>query len=124
MPMSSTILLVDDEPMVLDFLYHIMDMFTEDYDVLAAHNGTTALALIAQRPVALVITDLRMPDMDGIALTEAVKAVAPQYPVILMTGYPTPEIRQRAQAAGVDFFLPKPFRVDQLAALVRAALAH
>jgi CheY-like chemotaxis protein len=99
-----------------------MDLFTEDYELLAAHNGTTALALLAQRPVALVITDLRMPDMDGVTLAAAIKAHAPQCPIILMTGYPSPEIKQRADAAGVEYFLPKPFGIDQLAALVRLAL--
>jgi CheY-like chemotaxis protein len=63
-----------------------------------------------------------MPDMDGVALTVAIKAVAPQCPVILMTGNLTSEIQQRAQAAGVDFFLPKPFQREQLATVVRAAL--
>jgi DNA-binding NarL/FixJ family response regulator len=80
--------------------------------------------VIAQRPVALVITDQHMPDMDGVALTVAIKAVAPQCPVILITGTSTDEIRLCAEAAGVDYFLPKPFGFDQLAALVRSVLAQ
>jgi DNA-binding NtrC family response regulator len=68
-----------------------------------------------------VITDLRMPDMNGVALTAAIKAVAPLCPVILMTGNLTPEIHQRALVVGVDHFLPKPFPFDQLAAMVRGA---
>jgi two-component system, response regulator, stage 0 sporulation protein F len=120
--MKPAIVLVDDEIAVLAFLEHIMAELAPNYQLLSVVNGAAALALIAQRPVALVITDLRMPDMDGVALTAAIRAVTPLCPIILMTGYPSPEIQQRALAAGADFFLPKPFRIDQLAALVRAAL--
>jgi YesN/AraC family two-component response regulator len=122
--MNRTILLVDDEPMVLDILYQLMDKFTEDYDLVAAPNGTAALALLAERSVALVITDQKMPDMDGITLITTIKAAMPQCPVILMTGYPTSELRQRADAAGVDFFVSKPFRLEPFAAVVLTALGH
>jgi DNA-binding NtrC family response regulator len=121
--MKPAIILVDDDTFILQILEHIMAALVPDYDVVAAVDGAAALALLAQRPVALVITDLRMPDMDGVALTVAIKAAMPQCPVILMTGYPTPECHQRAQAAGVEYFVPKPFRIDQLAGIVRAALA-
>jgi DNA-binding NtrC family response regulator len=63
-----------------------------------------------------------MPDMDGVALTVAIKTVAPLCAVILMTGYATSEIEERAKAAGVDYFLAKPFPFDQLVSTVRAAL--
>jgi CheY-like chemotaxis protein len=122
--MEAMILLVDDEPVVLTVLHRILRTIVPTYDVITAPDGATALTLFAQRPVALVITDQHMPNMDGVALTVAIKAVAPQCPVILITGSPTPEIHQRGQAAGVDFFLPKPFRVEQFAAIVRAALAQ
>jgi CheY-like chemotaxis protein len=120
--MSSTILLVDDEPMVLRILERILAQLAPDYQLLTVVNGATALSLLAERPVALIITDLSMPDMDGLALTAAIKAVAPLCPVILMTGYATSEIKQRAVAVGVDFFLPKPFPFEQLISMVRAAL--
>jgi DNA-binding NarL/FixJ family response regulator len=95
-----------------------------DYELPSIANSTAALAVIAQRPVALVITDQHMPDMDGVALTAAIKAAAPQCPVVLMTSNLTPEIEQRALAAGVEYFLPKPFPFEQLVAMVRAALAQ
>jgi CheY-like chemotaxis protein len=122
--MNPAILLVDDDSIVLTLIHHMMHEVAPDYELLSVVNGAAALALMAQRPIALVITDQHMPDMDGIALTVAIKAVAPHCPVLLITGSPTPEIHQRGQAAGVNYFLPKPFRVEQFAAMVRAALAQ
>jgi DNA-binding NtrC family response regulator len=108
---------------VRTILRHIMAELAQSYDLLAIPDGATVLTVLAERPVALIITDLRLPDMDGIALTAAVKAAAAQCLVMLITGDPAPETEQRAEAAGVNYFLPKPFRIDQLAALVRTALA-
>jgi DNA-binding NtrC family response regulator len=122
MDMYPTILIVDDEPVVLALLRRVMHELAVDYDVLPISDGATALAVIAQRSVVLVMTDYRMPDMDGVALTTAIKAAAPQCRVILTTGYATPEIWQRAAAAGADAFLPKPFPFHQLEAVVRRVL--
>jgi DNA-binding NtrC family response regulator len=122
MPMKPAIILVDDDTVMLALIPRILREAAPDYELLSIANSTAALALMAQRPIALVITDQHMPDMDGIALTVAIKAVAPQCPVILMTGTSTDEIRLRAEAAGADFFLPKPFPFEQLVSTVRAAL--
>jgi DNA-binding NtrC family response regulator len=120
--MNPAIVLVDDETAVRAILERILAELAPDYELLSVENGAAVLALLAHRPIALVITDQRMPDMAGVALTMAIKAVAPHCPVILMSGYSILKIRQRALAAEVDHFLAKPFRVDQLAARVRSAL--
>jgi two-component system, response regulator, stage 0 sporulation protein F len=122
--MKPAIILVDDEASVLLVLKRFLARLAPDYELLSVENGAAALALLAQRPVALVMTDMRMPDMDGIALMTAIKAVAPLCPVICMTGNLTPEIHQRALEAGVDHFLTKPFQREQLATVVRTALAQ
>jgi len=119
-----TIILVDDEPAVLAILHRIMHDLARDYDVIPVPDGAAALIQIAQRPVALVITDYQMPDMDGVALTTAIKAQAPSCPVVLITAHPSPDIRQRARDAGADFYLPKPFPFDRLEAVVQAALTR
>jgi two-component system, OmpR family, response regulator QseB len=120
MSIKPAIILVDDESFVLTLLERILAELASDYDLLSVVNGAAALALIAQRPVALLIIDQHIPDMDGAALTAAIKALVPLCPVILMSG--NLDLQQRAEAAGVDFFLPKPFGFDQLAAIVRTAL--
>jgi CheY-like chemotaxis protein len=120
--MKPAILLVDDDPVIHTLIHHFMHAVAPDYELLSVENGPAALALLAQRPVALVITDQHMLDMDGVALTKAIKAVTPQCPLILITGSGSPEIYQRGQADGVDFFLSNPFRLDQFTTFVRAAL--
>lgn len=122
--MIPAIVLVDDSAVTLALIRRILQEAVPDYELVDAVNSAAALALIAERPVALVITDQHMPGMDGIALTAAIKAAVPQCPVILMTGAAGPELEQRAETVGVDYFLPKPFRFDQLATMVRAALGH
>ena len=122
--MNTAILLVDDEPAVCALLQRVLLQLARDYDLLPVPDGATALAQLAQRPIALVLTDYRMPDMDGVALTAAIKAAMPQCPVVLMTGYPTPELQHNARLAGADFFLPKPFPLSLLEAMVRAALVR
>jgi CheY-like chemotaxis protein len=122
--MKSAILLVDNDIFVLTALDRILAEIAPGYELLTVLRGAGALTLMAQRPIALVITDQAMPSMDGLTLTAAIKAQAPQCPVILMTGYPTHEIERRALAAGVDFFVSKPFRLNQIASLVQVALAQ
>jgi CheY-like chemotaxis protein len=62
--------------------------------------------------------------MDGLALARAIKATTPHCPVMLLTGSVTSELQQRGKAAGVNYFLPKPFRRQQLASLLKLALAQ
>jgi two-component system, NtrC family, C4-dicarboxylate transport response regulator DctD len=120
--LNPAIILVDDERSVLAILERILPELAPDYELLSVANGAAALALLVQRSVALVITDQRMADMDGVVLTATIKAQAPHCSVILMTGYPTREIEQRALAAGAAHFLAKPFLIEQFATMVRAAL--
>jgi DNA-binding NtrC family response regulator len=120
--MNPAILLVDDDAIVLTLMRRIVPEAAPDYDLVAVLDSTTALALIALRPIALVITNQYIPGMEGAALTATIKAAAPQCPVILMTEAATPEIRQRAEAAGADAVLSKPFGFEQLASTMRAAL--
>src|SRR5688572_17728448 len=112
--MNPVIILVDDESAILAILRRLIRELAPNYDLVTVSDGAAALATIALRQVVLVMTDQLMPDMDGVALTVAIKTVAPQCPVILMTGYATSEIQQRAKAAGVDYFLAKPFQFEQL----------
>jgi CheY-like chemotaxis protein len=120
----TAILLVDDEPIVLTILRRIMADLADTYDLVLLPDGPAALAQLTQRPVALVITDYEMPDMNGVALTMAIKPAMPGCRVVLMTGHPTPELQHKARLAGVDFYLPKPFPVARLEVMIRAALTR
>jgi YesN/AraC family two-component response regulator len=117
-----TIVLVDDEPAVLGTLYRLVRDLAPGYDVIAVPDGGTALAQAAQRPIALLITDYQMPRMDGVALITTLKATAPPCPTVLISGYLTPEVMRHGRAAGVDFYLAKPFRRDEFVTLIRMVL--
>jgi CheY-like chemotaxis protein len=121
---TPAIVLVDDEPTVLTILQRSLQHLADQYDLIPVSDGATALAQVAQRPVALLITDHRMPGMDGVTLIAALKATVPGCPVVLISGYLTPALMQQGLAAGVDFYVPKPFGCSQIAAVAERALGY
>jgi CheY-like chemotaxis protein len=117
------ILLVDDEPDVRIILHRVLIAVTNTYDLIAVDTGAAALEILEQRFAPLLITDYNMPGMNGLELAEAVKAASPTTTVVLITAYGTRDLASRSRAAGVDYYLAKPFPFAQLEAIVRNALA-
>ena len=122
-PHRPALILVEDESDMLIILGRLLRNLTAHYDLLPVSTGSAALAQIAVRPVSLVITDYNMPGMNGIALAARIKATAPTITVILISAEATPELAQRAHATGVDYYLAKPFPLDNLEAIVRSVLS-
>ena len=119
---QAKLLIVDDELSVRDSLGK---WFREEgYVIGAAENGSQALSLMAENSWDAALVDIKMRGIDGIELQRRMHEIDPHLMVILMTGYAISEIEQRGQAAGVDYFLPKPFRREQIAPIVRAALGR
>lgn len=116
------ILIVEDEPDVAVILRRVLRDVTFGYDLVSAHSGDEALAYVQKKPVSLVVTDYRMPGMNGLELTAAIKALAPPTPIILITGYASREVLQEAKARGVNACLAKPFQYEHLVNTVRAVL--
>ena len=117
---KSLILLVDDDPDILKLV--AMRLNASGYAVQAVESGERALtALAASRP-QLVITDLKMDGMDGMALFEAIHNVAPTLPVIILTAHGTIPEAVAATKRGVFGFLPKPFDNQALLEQVAQAL--
>jgi len=121
-PVPPAIVLADDEPTVRLILLRMLAAVAPGYELVAVGTGHDALAAVGVRPVALLITDYNMPGMNGVELTQHVKATAPATTIVLLTAHVTVELEQRGKAAGVDYFLAKPFSFDQLVAIVRKAL--
>ena len=121
-PVPPAIVLADDEPTVRLILCRMLAAVAPGYELVAVGTGYDALAAVATRPVALLITDYNMPGMNGVELTQHVKATAPATRIVLLTAYVSAELEQLSKAAGVDHFLAKPFSFDQLAAIVRKSL--
>jgi two-component system response regulator AtoC len=118
-----TILVVDDEPSIVDGLRLTLE--AEDYAVRIAGSVETALAALAQTDAQAAIVDLMLPDGDGIALTRELKKRDPIIEVIIVTAYGS--VRKAMEAtkgAGAFYVLEKPFDPDEVLGLVRNALEH
>ena len=115
------ILAVDDDPDLLRLL--VLRLKAAGYVVETATNGQEALTQLTLCAPRLLITDLRMPGMDGMALFDAVRAQRPGLPVIMLTAHGTIPDAIQATRDGVFGFLPKPFEPVELLTEVQRALA-
>lgn len=118
---GARILIVDDDPVLLRLLG--MRLNAEGYRVTAAESGEKASALIGISPPQLLITDLQMGGMDGMALFESVSRQMPNLPVIILTAHGTIPDAVAATKRGVFGYLTKPFEARMLLAEVEKALA-
>ncbi len=117
----ASVLVVDDDADLAKVLVALL--VKEGYACERASSGREALSRIEARPVDAVLTDLRMPDMDGMALLAHVAKRWPQVPVILLTAHGSVPAAVEAMKAGAVDFLLKPFVPEELAFVVRKALA-
>ena len=118
--MTPLILIVDDDADILKLLE--MRLVASGYQVTSAHSAQQALSLFSMQTPALVISDLRMPEMDGLALFEAVHALNPTVPFVLLTAHGSIPDAVHATQQGVFSFLTKPFDSKNLLEQVESAL--
>ncbi|MHC4652504.1 MAG: sigma-54-dependent transcriptional regulator [Planctomycetota bacterium] len=118
--MGKSILIVEDEQVLRESLAGLLE--EEGYEVLQAGNGAEAYAIVLQRPVSLVLSDVRMPEMDGMELLSRLMQLAPETPVIMMTAYGTVDSAVAAMKAGGWDYLLKPVQFDDLLLKVQRAL--
>ncbi|MFW6031954.1 MAG: sigma-54-dependent transcriptional regulator, partial [Phycisphaeraceae bacterium] len=120
--MSEKVLVVDDKQMMRDSVGAILRR--AGFGVVAAGDGEAALRLLARHRPAAVITDLKMPEMDGLELLTRMRQADDQLPVVLMTAYGTVNDAVRAMKDGAFDFIQKPFEGDQLVMVIRRAVEH
>ncbi len=116
------ILAVDDEPDLLETVRRIL--VRAGHTVVDAPSGHAAREVLAKGRVDLVVTDLMMPGLDGMAVLAAAREVDASIPVVVMTAYATVETAVAAMRAGAWDYVPKPFSADQLRLAVDRALQH
>lgn len=108
---TSHILIVDDDDTLLKFFkIHLNKFFSR---VLVVENAKQALDSIRDKEIDLILTDIRMPKVDGLQLMQKIRKAHPALPVLLISGEPMNDEQQKALEEG-DGFLTKPFSVDQL----------
>jgi DNA-binding NtrC family response regulator len=114
------ILVVDDDTIVIVSCRRILE--SEGYEVMTVPGADEALETIRKHPFDLLLIDVKMPKHDGLFLMREIKKELPGVPIIVMSGYPTPETISDVLKAGATQFIPKPFRPDELMILIQKAL--
>ncbi|MBK1840223.1 sigma-54-dependent Fis family transcriptional regulator [Azospirillum sp. YIM B02556] len=117
-----TVLLIDDDPEVLDSSRQTLEL--DGLAVEAVTEAAAALARLGSSWPGIVVTDVRMPGMDGFALLDRVRAADPEIPVVLVTGHGDIAMAMRAVREGAYDFIEKPADPGHLVEVVRRALAH
>ena len=116
----SRIMLVDDDPDLLKLLS--IRLKSGGFDIASANSGETALAAVAANRPDVVVTDLRMPGMDGMALFDALNLSHPGLPVIVLTAHGNIPEAVEATQRGVFGYLTKPYDAQELVAHIRRAI--
>ena len=111
------VLLIDDEEIALSNLTHVFER--EGYKVTACKDGESGLAAMQQTEFDLVLTDLRMPGIDGMDVLKHVRESSPDVPVIMITGHASLDSAVDAMKAGAYHYISKPYQEDEFIALVR-----
>ena len=117
---TEKILVVDDDPVVIRSCDRVL--ISEGYDIDVAGNGQEAINILQKNNYSLVITDLMMPGVDGIALIKWLRSSKIQTGVVVITGYPSQETIKDALNLGILDYLPKPFTPQVLIDVTSKAL--
>ena len=116
-PSKARILVVDDDTLLLSLLVDTLRSI--GYDTVGVSGGAEALESLSREPFDMMITDIKMPGMDGLSLLKRVKRHFPKMPVLFITGVAAPEIVGFSSADGV---LAKPFRISHIEELIQRTL--
>jgi len=116
----SRILVVDDEASMREVLRILLEK--EGHEVLLAEDGSAGLAVAAASPLDLIISDVRMPRLDGVRFLAALREAGCHSPVIMVTAYASSDSAIQAMKCGAFDYITKPFKVEELKLVIRRAL--
>jgi CheY-like chemotaxis protein len=119
---AKQILVVDDHFEMLEFLRSMLELSSEDYQVLGVPSAEEGFLELRRTPFDLLITDLRLPGMSGFDLVRKVKNTSPEMPIIMITGYSSEQGKKEAAELGVFRYFQKPLDTESLLATVYSAL--
>ncbi|NVO04504.1 MAG: response regulator [Rhodoferax sp.] len=115
------VLVVDDDPVVGKSFHRVLSQ-DKGYVVITAHNAAEALERMRDQAYDLIVTDIKMPGMDGVELAEQVRAKQPWTPVVIVTGFGSAAAQERARVAGVSAFVHKPLSPEMIEATAEQAM--
>src|SRR5665647_2627755 len=116
------VLVVDDDPVVAKSFDRVLS--AKGYAVITASSGQEALNKLEAEDYDVVFTDIKMPGMSGLEMAEQVKQRRPWLPVVIVTGYGSPDNEARAEAAGVSGFLRKPLSPEMIEGSAQKAVSE
>jgi len=116
------VLIVDDDQDMLLSLEEGLSEYDETFSIITAEDGLGAVDELKNNTISLVVTDLKMPRMDGFSLLSHIMEHYPEIPVVIITGYSTSEMERLAREGGAIGYIAKPFMIDDLAKRVITAL--
>jgi DNA-binding NtrC family response regulator len=114
------ILVIDDEPVVLNSCRKVLE--EDGFDVYLVPSADEALKAMKKESFGLLLVDVKMPKHDGIYLMQKVKEKWPDVPIIVMSGYPTPDTITDGAKMGAEAFIAKPFTPDELLESIRQVI--
>ncbi len=112
------VLIVDDEETLTWSMAKSLSRDRDKYEVEIANNGREALEVLAKMPIDLVISDIRMPDINGLDLLVQIKRDYPQTKVIIMTAYGSSDVQKEASKRGSLYYIEKPFEINEIRKLI------
>jgi len=118
--LAARILIVDDERSMREMLAILLRR--EGHDVVTAENGRTAIDVIASHPFDVVVSDARMPDIDGLEVLRQARAANPSVIAIMVTAYGSPDLIRGVETLGVNDYVEKPFNTEVLKFRIRKEL--
>lgn len=124
MTKMKNILIVDDEKSFLLSLSEGLKMANKDFNIFLAENGEQAIEILKSVPINLLVTDLKMPLMDGFDLLMYVLKNHPNMPTIVMTAFSNPDVIRRLNEMGFPFCIEKPLEFEDLANKIQHLLKH
>ncbi|MCK5551975.1 MAG: response regulator, partial [Deltaproteobacteria bacterium] len=108
------VLIVDDEETLTWSMAKSLSRDRDKYEVEIANNGKEALEVLGKMPIDLVISDIRMPDLNGLDLLVRVKEEYPHTKVIIMTAYGSSDVQKEASKRGSLYYIEKPFEINEI----------
>ncbi|MFP4193824.1 MAG: response regulator [Desulfosalsimonas sp.] len=120
--MKPKVLLVDDDTAWLKAMQKEMESYSGVFSMIPAYDGSQALEVLASEQVSIVVSDLRMPNIDGFELLNRVQHEYPDIPVIIITAYDRPKTREVVFKSGADDYMTKPFTARDLDEKITALL--